>query len=346
MIFNEAFDYLWNQLANTQGVNATRQLKDYERKRLRRALLARSIRSYFLEATWLNTVGTAGTQVVASTLPVTQPLTVLDGAIRTTDIANAGTADGNNFDLWIRRTAGNARIQPSRLFVKDEHILTPAQAAIRPVLPLLGQGACWPLTWPVPLKLMSNELLQVTSKVAVGGVGVNERTFCQFRAVNMDNRSEDDNLIADLRDTIKLNPRQKPVYLSMFSEGAHSITFDNTGATARAVAKTREAETHLLVLGYAALFARSNPGQLGSSANPRWRLTASYGHSFSKEEIDINTFAYAGPGDFWQQMPYPFLLPRGSSLSASFSPGLTSAAGIANELERVQNYAIFRCCTV
>lgn len=342
MIYNEAFDYLWNQLANTNGLDATRRLKDYQRKRLRRALLARSIRTQFLEASWVNTTGAAAEEKVAATAPVTEPLTVLDGAIRTTDAGASGSADNNNFELWLRRTAGNARTQPSKLFLKDEHLLAPWQAAIRPVQTSLGQGACWPLTWPVPLKLMSNELLQITSRVLTGGVPAGETTFCQFRAVNMDSRQEDDNFTAELRETIKANPQQKPVYLSMFTEGFHSIAFPATGLLQRTIAKTRETEDHLLVLGYAALFTRGTAGQLGATCDPRWRLSASNGHSFSKEEIDVETYAYAGPGDFWQMLPHPFLLPKGSSLSASFSTLHT----IASEAERKDNYIIFRCCTI
>lgn len=339
-VYSENFDYLWAQMAGGLDKDATRRLKDYQRKRLRRALLARSIKPIFLEATWTNTTGNAGEQTVANTLPITQPLIVADAAIRTTDIGAAGSADNNNFEILIARTGGNSRVQLSRVFVKDEHLFSPAQLAIREVFPAnkLGYGNTWPNTWPVPLGLLSNETIQLRATVLTGGVPAGEQTFVQFRCVATDNESADDQLQADLQRAVQETAIQKPVYLSMTTEGFNSIAFPNTGADQRTTAKTKEARSHLLITSYATLFARATAGGNGSACDPKWRLQASNGWSFSPNEIDLNTYAYAQPGGFWQELPFPFLLPQGSSLSASFS----TRGNITTQLERIENYVIFR----
>lgn len=353
MIFNETYDYLFSSLAGASDANVTLRLQAYQRKRLRRALLARSIKPYFLEASWAVGLGTAGETHTALTMPVTKPLIVLDGAIRTGNPSNdVGTTnqDLNNFELQLIRTGGDSRVQMAQDFIKDERLLTPAQAALKPFqgIGLPGQGAPYPLTWPVPLRLAANELIQVKSRVLTGGVPAELTTFCQFRGVLVDDNAEDDAFVIALRDYIKANPIQKPYFLSMASDNAKSITFPATGALQRTVAKTREAPEHLLVIGYAALFARSqtlaasDPVAVGTTCSPKWRLEASNGHAFSREEVDINCYAFAGPGFFWQEFPKPFLLPKGSSLSASFS----TLDAIANALEQIDNYVIFRCVTV
>ena len=344
MIYNEAFDYLWAQMAGGLDKNATRRLKDYQRKRLCRALLARAIKPYFLEASWVNAAGTAGEETVASTSPLTQPLIVVDGAIRTTDIGASGSADNNNFEIALFRTGGNSRVQVLSVPIKDEHLLTPAQLGIREVFnsAKLGYGNTWPNTWPAPIDLMANELLQLRAKVLTGGVPAGETTFAQFRCLTIDNEPGDDNFEAELRRFIADSPIQRPIYLSMFTEGFHSIAYPDTGADQRTIAKTREAQDHLLVTGYATLFARATAGGNGSACDPKWRLHASNGWAFSDAEIDVNTYGYAGPGLFWQELPFPFLLPKGSSLSASFS----TRGDITTELERIENYVIFRCVTV
>jgi hypothetical protein len=181
---------------------------------------------------------------------------------------------------------------------------------------------------------MPNELIQVKSKVAAGGITAGKTTFTQFRAVMVDNAAEDDAFIASLRAQIKANPIQRPVYLSMFSENA------------RTTAKTRETSEHLLVIGYTALFARSTGftaiDTAGTTCSPKWRLQSSSGHAFSKEEIDLACYAYPGPGFFWAEFPQAFLLPKGSSLSASFS----TLDPIQDALEQIDNFVIFRCVTV
>ncbi len=361
MVYDEAYDYLWQKLASGQDRYATRRLKDYQRKRLRRAQLALALRPYFLEAFWTNTAGTAGETNIASTQPTTEPLFVLDAAVRTTT-AVQGSADNNNLEILLYRTGGDSRVQISKTGLKDEHLFTPAQCALRNVLgnvaggnpPKLGHGAPWPLTWPVPLEIWPNELLQLTSSVLTGGMPAGSVTFVQFRCININNEAENEQLIADLRAQIVARDQQRPIYLNMASRDAHSIAFDATGASQRITAKTREAESHLLVLGYSVALARQQAGvtaddangftngPFSSAANPRWRLQGSSGYGFSKEEIDISTFAFAGPGWFWQQLPAPFLLPKGSSLSASFS----TLNAIANAFEQTENYVIFRCVEV
>lgn len=368
MIFNETYDYLFNELAGGQDAAATTRKLDYERKRLRRVLLSRSIKPYFLEASWTTAAG-GGVfldEAVASTQPLTKPLLVLDGAIRTanpTFVAGrstqlGGQQDFNNFELQIVRLSGGSRVQMQDRYIRDEHLLTPAQAAIRAYIPVatggagtrLGQGAPNPLTWPVPLRLMENELIQVKSRILQGGMPASRTTFCQFRGVIADNDAEDDRLVNDLRDYIKAHPKQHPYYLSMFSENARSIVFPATGALQRTAAKTKEAPEHLLVVGYAALFARSaglldaddNNIATGTTCSPKWRLESSSGHAFSREEIDLACYAYPGPGFFWQEFPQPFFLPKGSSLSASFS----TLSAIQNAQEQIDNYVIFRCVTV
>lgn len=346
MVFNEAQNFLWKEMAYGQDKDAVKRLKDYQRTRLRRALLARSIRSYFLEASWTNTTGLAGEQTVAMTQPVTMPLLVLGGAIRTTDIGASGSPSNNNFEIQMRRT-GSDKVQPTVGFVKDEHLLTPWQLSIQDIDPvngpLFGHGSCWPITWPVPIKLKPNEVLQLTANVLAGGVPAGETTFAQFRCASIDNRSTpDDVTIADLRQWIKDNPRQRPVYLSMFTKGSRSVAFPNTGTGQHTTAQTREVEAPLLVLGYSMLTARNRTGGLGSSADPKWRLNTTIGYAFSKEEIDCNTFAFAGPGYFWQELPHPFLLPKGAALIASFS----SRGDVSTALEKVGNYVIFRCVSV
>lgn len=344
MIYEETFDYLWNQLAGANDARVTTREKDYQRKRLKRALLARCMKPYFLEAEWTNITGLAGETLIALTDPVTRPLLVLDGALRTTGTAEA-TPDGHNFEIRIERTGGDSRVQPSTGFIRDVMLLTPAQAALRPIITLTpsgGHGALYPLRWPVPLKLAANELLQVESRVLPGNVTADVTTFAQFRAVAVDNEAEDDYLVRELRETINAVELQKPVFLEMCSENARTIVFPAAGANQHTVAKTREAENHLLVLGYAALFGRGIAGQMGSSCSPKWRLQSSDGHSFSKDEVDINTYAYAGPGFFWNELPYPFMLTKGNSLSASFS----TRDAIASETERIDNMIIFRCVNV
>lgn len=344
MIYNETFDFLWAQMAGGLDKNATRRLKDYQRKRLCRALLGRALKPYILEASWLNTTGAVTEETVANTTPLTQPLMVADGAIRTTDIGGQGASDLNNFEILLARTGGNSRVQVSSVPIRDSHLLTPAQLGIKKVITtnLFGYGNCYPNTWPVPLELLPNELLQVRAKVLTGGVPAGETTFTQFRCVASDSEPGDDLLEADLRQSIAASSVQSPVYLSMFTEGFHSIAFPGTGANQITAAKTREIRDHLLVTGYATLFARATAGGNGSACDPKWRLTASNGWSFSKSEIDINTYAYAGPGLFWQRFPCPFLLSKGSSLSASFS----TRGAITTQLERIENYVIFRCVTV
>jgi hypothetical protein len=337
-LYVEAFDHLWNSLAGATDLNATRRLKDYQKRRLRRALLGRSLRSYFLEASWTNTAGTAGEQTVASTKAVTKPLIVFDGAIR----SQLASGNDNNFNILLRRTAGDSRVQPSQGFVKDEHILSPAQLAIRNIIASLGQGNCWPLRWPVPMRLAPNELIQITAQVLTGGVTAGNKTWVQFRALNVNNRAEEDAFVADLREAIQANAQQRPLYLQMYSPNASSITFPATGLLQHTTAQTREAPEHLLVLGYAALFARNTANGQGTTCNPKWRLQADNGYTFSREEIDVNCYAYAGPGLFWNELPHPFLLPKGSSLSASFSTFTT----IASERERIENYVVFRCVTI
>jgi hypothetical protein len=351
MLFNENFDFLWHQLANAQDLNATRRLKDFQRKRLKRALLAAAIRSYFLEANWTNAAGTLGETVVGSTQPTNQDLLVVDGAIRTTDIGASLSADNNNFEIQMIRTGGDSRVQPSTGFIKDEHFLTPAQVAIRNIATALGQGAMWPVTWPVPIYLAPNELLQLTSRVLTGGVPAGEQTFAQFRCVNVNGRNGDDVLAGDLRDWIAAHDLQKPVYLSMESEGFHSIAYPDSTAAAVTTAKTQETNAPLLVIGYSLLFDRdrvsgTTPVAYGT-ANAKWRLQSSDGWTFSKEEIDCNCFPYAGPQFFWNEFPFPFLLPKGGSLSASFSRrnAPTGAAGLQTT-ENQDNYVIFRCVTV
>lgn len=341
MIYNEAFDFLFGQLAgNGVDKDATRRLKNYQRKRLQRAILARSIKPVILEASWENATGAAGEATVASTLPITQPLVVVDGSIRTTDIGASGSADNNNFEILMLRTGGNSRPQVSTVYLKDEHLLTPAQLAIREVFnnAKLGYGNCWPLTWPVPLGLYPNELLQLRVNVLEGGVPAGETTFCQFRCLALDKATPDDAFEADLRRSIEASPIQQPRYLSMFSEGYHSIAFPATGADQRTTAKTRETSEHLLITSYATLFARPTAGGNGSACDPKWRLHSSSGWAFSQNEIDVNTYSYAGPGLFWQELPFPFLLPKGSSLAATFS----TRGAITTELERIDNYVIFR----
>jgi hypothetical protein len=359
MIYDETFNYLWTQLANDFDVQATRRMKEYQKKRLKRAQLALAIKSYFLEASWNARAGTVGEISVATTLPTTQPLLAVDGAIRTTDKAFSGAQNNNNFAIQMIRTGGDSRVQPSTSFIKDDHLFTPAQAAILNITPdlgglittgLLGQGAPWPLTWPVPMYLAKNELLQLTSQIQTGGVPSEETTFVQFRTVNVNGKNEDDKKVAELRDWINANDLQRPIYLSMVTEGFRSIAYPDNTATARTTAKTMEAQQPLLVIGYSLLFARDRKNAASgnptlASSNPKWRLQSSDGWSFSKEEIDCNTFAYAGPQFFWQQFAFPFLLPKGSSLSASFSR-LNAPDGTDNEKERIDNYVIFRCVTV
>jgi len=359
MIFSETYDYLFSQLAAANDAGATTREKDYRRKRLRRALLSRSIKPYILQASWINAAGTAGEESIALTLPVTKPLIILDGAIRTSNPTFVAGRSGqlgsqedfNNFELQIIRTAGDSRVQIADRFIKDEHLLTPAQAAIRAFVPeRLGQGAPNPLIWPVPLRLRSNELLQVKSRVLAGGIPSGRTTFTQFRGVIADNDAEDESLIADLEKYIAENPVQRPGWLSMFSEDAKSIAFPATGALQRTTARTRESSEHLLIIGYAALFARStglvDAGALrvttGTTCSPRWRLQSSNGHAFSQEEIDLACYAYPGPGFFWAEFPQPFLLPKGSSLSASFS----TLTAIQNAVEQIDNYVFFRYVTV
>lgn len=351
MLYDETFDYLWNQLANPLDLQATRRLKDYQDKRLKRALLAAALKSYFLEASWQQTAGTIGETKVASTEPVTQPLLVLDGAIRTTDQAASLTADNNNFEIQILRSGGDSRVQISRLFIKDEHQLTPAQCAIRNIAASLGQGAPWPETWPVPIYLAPNETLQLTAK-SLSAVPAEETTFVNFRSVAVNGRDQDEKLAADLRDWVKANDLQRPVFLSMVTEGFRSIVYPDATAVARTTAKTMETDAPLLVIGYSALFNRDRVGAGNvavpyGTANAKWRLQSGDNWSFSKKELDINTFAYAGPPFFWQQMPFPFLLPKGSSLSASFSRlnAPQGAAGLQTT-ENQDNYVIFRCVTV
>jgi len=358
MIFEETYDYLFNELVGSANVST--RSRDYQRKRLSRALLARSVRPYLLEASWINVAATVGEANIASTQGVTNPLIVLDGAIRTSAPAAIGgvtaqqgsQADRNSFELQLFRTAGNSRVQLMERFIKDEHLLTPAQAAIRPYIfnGRLGQGAPYPLTWPVPMRLMPNELIQVKSQVLSGAgtlLPAGSSTFCQFRAVMTDNKTEDDALIADLQTQIAMQPR-RPIILQMYSDNAKSITFPATGLLQRTTAKTREADSHLLVLGYAALFARSagliatGMSELGTTCSPKWRLHSSNGHAFSKEEVDIACYGYASPGSFWTEFPNAFLLPKGSSLSASFS----TLDAIADATEQRDNYVLFRCVTV
>lgn len=366
MIFNETFDFLFNQLAGANDAGATTRLLDYQRKRLRRALLSRSIRPYTLEASWLNSAsGAVGETFTANTQAVTKPLIVLDGAIRTANptfvggrSAQLGTQeDFNNFEIQMIRSGGDSRVQVTIGKIKDEHLLCPSQAAVRQYVPFaggigtrLGQGAMYPLTWPVPLRLMPNELLQVRSTILLGNVPASRTTFCQFRCVSVDNEAEDDNFIADLRQYIKDHPKQRPYFLSMYSDNARSIAFPATGTLQRTTAKTIEAPEHLLVLGYSALFARSkgllDGGGLnvasGTTCSPKWRLESSNGYAFSREEIDIATYAYAGPGLFWNEFAHPFLLPKGCSLSANFS----TLSAIQNAQEQIDNFIIFRCVTV
>lgn len=355
MIYDETFDYLWHQLANPLDLQATRRLKDYQKKRLKRAQLAAALRSYFLEAQWTVTTGAVNQIYVGSTKPTTQPLLMLDGSIRTTADNSGGAAtDNNNFDIQLIRSGGDSRVQPSTSFVRDEHLLTPAQCPILPIKTSLGQGTPWPETWLVPLSLAPNELLQLTAKVLVGGVPAEETTFAQFRTVAVNGRNEDEKLTAELRDWITANDLQRPVYLAMTSEGARSIVYPDGTATARTTAKTVETEAPLLVIGYSVLFNRGgNDGGVPPipitfpSSNPKWRLESSDGWAFSKEEIDISTFAFAGPSYFWQQMPFPFLLPKGSSLAASFSRrNAVNSADEAAVIENQDNYVIFRCVTV
>ncbi len=344
MIYNEAFDHLWAQMAGGMDRNAVRRLKDYQRKRLCRAMLARCVKPYLLEASWVNAAGTAGELTSASTTPVTQPLMVLDGTIRTTDIGASGSADNNNFSILLARTGGNSRVQVSQDFVKDEHVFTPAQLPMRNVITntILGYGQSWPNTWPVPLDLLPNELLQVRGVVLAGGVPAGETTFVQFRCAMIDAEPGDDLFESVLRKYIEATPVQKPKYLGMFSDGAHSIVYPATGTLQRTTAKTRETDEPILITGYSTLFARGTAGGNGSTCDPKWQLSSSNGYTFSNSEIDVNTYAYAAPGQFWQELPFPFLLPAGSSLSASFS----TRGAIANESERIDNYVIFRGVSV
>lgn len=343
MIYNETYDQLFNQLAGNGG-----QPEDYARKRLRRAMLGRALKPYFLEVSWLTVAGApgiiAGSNYVASTLGVTQPLLVVEGAIRTTNAAGTG-ANLDNYALLLRRTAGNSRVQVSQIAIHDEHMLTPAQLGIRAIVNgLEGQGACWSERWPVPLTLEPNELIQIRATVLAGGIAAGDTTFCQFTALCPDNHDDDDaQIAAALRVYIASHLTQRPVFLSMTSEHARSIVFPATGADQRTTARTQETTEPLLVTGYAALFGRGNAtGAYGSTANPKWRLTSSAGHTFSKEEVDLNCYGYAGPGFFWRELPQPFLLPAGASLNASFS----TLNNIANEADRIDNYVIFRCVTV
>ncbi len=343
-IYNECLDHLWAQMAGGMDKNATRRLKDYQRKRLRRALCACSLKPFLLETSWGNTTGLLGEENSANTLPFTRPLLVVDGAIRTTDVGASGSADNNNFEILLARTGGNSRVQPSRDYIKDEHLLTGAQFGIRKanMAVTLGYGQPWPNTWPVPIDLLPNELLQLRAKVLTGGVPAGETTFAQFRCVATDKHDDDGAFQAELQRAIKANNIQRPVFLQMMTEGFHSIAYPATGANQRTIAKTRETDEHLLITGYSTLFARSTPGGNGSSCDPKWRLQSSNGWAFSANEIDVNTYAYAGPGQFYQEFPVPFLLPKGSSLSASFS----TRGSVATELERIENYVIFRGVTV
>jgi len=344
MIYQETFDYLFGQLA---GYGMDRGLRDYQRKRLRRAQLALSIRPFFLQASWVNPTGAEGEQTVANTQAITKPLMVLGGAIRFA-AADGVVEDGNNFEIWLRRTAGDTRVQLSRSYIKDEHLLTPAQAAIKEMpapgggqTAARGQGAPWPFNWPVPMKLRPNELIQIQARVLTGGVAAGRVTVVQLKCAHVDNSSQADMvLIEDLERYIRLNPVQRPVYLSMFTPNFRSVAFPALGTDQKTTGQTREAADHLLVLGYSMLNARS---QLrGTTCSPQWRLTTSDGYSLSKEEIDCNAFAYASPGGFYQAFPYPLLLPRGSSMAASFS----TLNEILTAQEQMQNYVFFRCVTV
>lgn len=344
MIYNEAFDYLFSQLANGTDRDAIKRQKDYQRKRLARALSARTLKPYLLELSWTNTAGTAGETNVANSKPLTAPLVITGGAIRTTDIGASGSADNNNFKIQLFRTGGNSRVQISSDPIKDEHLLTPAQLGIRNVKPttILGYGQSRPSSWPAPLGLMANELLQARSTVLTGGVPAGETTFLQFSGIMPDNRPNSDQMEADLRQWINDNPTQRPVYLSMTTEGFHSITYPGTGANQRTQAKTRESDAWMLITGYAALFGRSIAGQNGSTCDPKWRLSNSDGWTMSADEVDVNCYEYAGPGLFYRQLPCPLLLPKGGSLAASFS----TRGNVANATEQKQNYVIFRGVTV
>lgn len=344
MIYNEAFDFLFAQMAAPQDRDAVKRKKDYERKRLCRAMLARALKPYWLQLSWVNTTGAAGEETVANSKPLLQPLIVIGGAIRTTDITATGSADNNNFEISLFRTGGNSRVQLMSTPIKDEHLLTPAQEAIREVIidAILGQGQSWPNYWPVPLGLLPNELVQVRAKVLAGGVPAGNTTFIQLQAIMADNKPGSDIAEAELRAWIASNPIQRPVYLSMFTEGFHSIAYPDTGANQRTTAKTRETDAPILITGYSTLFARATAGENGSACDPKWRLSASNGWTFSTDEIDVNCYEYAGPGYFYRELPVPFLLPKGGSLSAAFS----TRGSITTQLERIENYVIFRGVTV
>jgi hypothetical protein len=127
--------------------------------------------------------------------------------------------------------------------------------------------------------------------------------------------------------------------------GGKTISFPATGAGQRCVARTKEADAPLLVLGYSTMCAR-NKNLFGSTTPitswPKWRLSSSDGWSFSREEIDLNCWPQAGPGRFYRDFAMPFLLPAGSSLGASFS----TFAAIPDAEEQLDNYVFFRCVTV
>lgn len=345
MIQHEAFNYLWSSLAGGLDSNRTRRIRDYQKKRLRRVELGLSLKPYFLEASWTNATGAVGEENVASTQPVTRDLLVLDGTIRTRS-GNGGDialdfANSEFFELLMIRTGGDSRVQVSRDYLQDAFLLGPQQCGIQDVSERLGQGQPWPITWPVPVHLLPNEQLQIRSRVLSALTTTDLETFAQFRCLMIDKRSQqNDLLIADVREYINRHETQEPRYLSMFTEGSHSIVFPS-GSTQRTTAKTREADDHLLVLGYASLFARSNDDNDGSHSSPTWRLQTSDGHSFSREEIDVSCFGFAGPGMFYRSFPQPLFLPKGSSLSASFNAVFPAA-----DFDLDQNYVIFRCVTV
>jgi hypothetical protein len=315
MIYKDNFNRLFSILAG-EDVKAT--LAAHDRKRLRRALYALKVQNYFLNLQFTNATGAAGVRGVSITAPLKQQLIIRGGsqnALPFTTVAlqsEAGTCD-----IRLYRSSPS-RPQLSREFICDAHYIGGGRR----------QGQKWSLDWPVPWVIDPNEVIRAeflqqsatfagtVYNVGLYGVTVDHSFRCEKT------------LLESLQEQIcRTTPR--PLYLNMKNDqGAGSLTFPAIGANQRIVARTDEAEEHLLVLGFRrTVFISGITGGLQFSPYGTVQFLVSGDYSLSRGEIPVAAFElFTTEVEAYFHFAVPYLLQRGSSIGAALTQTTTGLA--------------------
>lgn len=302
-IQQQNFDYLFSVLAH----GAVR--KDYERKRLKNALLAMSCQNYFFSAPFTNASGAAGVTGVAQTLSVDRPILLRGGGLNSKSLSiittpNPIDVNTGAVNIQIIRT-GTGRAQMSLNALRSCAYLSD------------GQGQPWQLDWPAPIRLDPNESLQVRF------TQLNATTAGTLYAVNFYGVAVDPSMQcdADITDSVCeqiRNSDQRTYYWNLKTpNSAGTLIYPAQGNPEITQALTDRAPAHLLVLG---MRWNDNSYLPGVST---LRISSGDGHSFSREEIAIEGFEfYNSPDSGYFRFTVPHFIREGQALNAQITSNI------------------------